>query len=360
MEDPYGVPGAYGDRMRMTRDYLPQGFQLTSSNSGQSYQILQTLGGGGFGVTYEAVRLADRARVAIKEFFPAGITARTSTFAVAVTGDEKILRKRLDSFFKEAEVLRTLRAIPSVVNIYDIFYANHTAYYAMEYINGSTMQHFIQQNGLLAPAVFGPRYRQLMRDIELLHSNGVIHRDISPDNIMIRNDGSFKLIDFGSAKEYDKAQNMTVNIKRGFSPIEQYTPSGQGRYTDVYSLAATMYYSFTGKLIPDVLSRDTAYSQLQIAAAAAGLGPAQIEALKKALSVKPADRFQTMQEFEQAFFDAPKNVAAVSGQVHQTEPEKTAQGSRFSAALALIKDEPVFPILAGALYVVAVLLQIFL
>ena len=360
MDDQFGVPGSYSDRTKLTRDFLPQGFQLTSSNSGQNYQILQVLGGGGFGVTYEAVRLADRARVAIKEFFPTGITARTPAFAVAVTGDEQILRKRLESFFKEAEVLRTLRAIPSVVNIYDIFYANHTAYYAMEYINGCTIQHFIQKNGLLAPTVFCPRYRQLMRDIELLHTNGVIHRDISPDNIMIRSDGSFKLIDFGSAKEYVKNQNMTVNIKRGFSPLEQYTPSGQGRYTDVYSLAATMYYSFTGKLIPDNLGRGTSYAELQAAASAVGLGQPQIEALKKALSVKPADRFQTMQEFEQAFFEVPKNPVTGSGLLRQTEAEKSTQESRFSTALALMKDDPVFPILGAALFAIAVLLQIFL
>lgn len=231
------------------RTTLPPNYQLVNSENGRSYQILSVLGSGGFGVTYEAVSPEGK-RVAIKEFFPIGITARNANYAITVIGDEQTAKERLQSFFKEATVLSSLQGLPSVVEIYEIFYANHTAYYVMEYIDGITMLHYLRKYGLMQPDAWNPRFRQLMEAIEILHNHNVIHRDISPDNIMIRNDGSFKLIDFGSARMFNGQQNLTINLKRNFAPLEQYSESGQGRYTDVYSLAATMYYAYTGKLVP--------------------------------------------------------------------------------------------------------------
>ena len=303
-----GYRGKPQDGGNKTRETLPNGFVLRNAASGYSYRIVRVLGNGGFGVTYEGIAVERNMRVAIKEFFPVGVTARNAAYAVTVTGDEATVRTRLMSFLKEAQVLQSLSGISSVVRIFDYFYANQTAYYIMEYIEGDTLLRFIEKNGVLDEGRYRSRFQQLMHDIELLHRQGVIHRDISPDNIMRTNDGRFKLIDFGSARDFTGNQNLTVNVKQNFAPIEQYSESGQGTYTDVYALAATMYYCFTGKLVPSPFSRTAATDGEMISAlTAARLNQQQIRALTRALTVKPKERFQTMYEFEQAYYQSSLN-----------------------------------------------------
>ena len=242
------------------------------------------LGMGNFGITYIGFDMLLEYRVAVKEFFPMGITARGADFNVLVTGDEDIMQSRLKSFSKEAKVLTSLKNIPSVVEIYDIFHANQTAYYVMEYIEGMTMLSFLKQFGLMRPEQTEAEFVRLMHSIDILHEHGIIHRDISPDNIMIQKDGSFKLIDFGSARSYAGAQNLTISLKENFAPLEQYSETGQGRYTDEYSLAATMFYAYTGKLIPLGQNTQKKEADLSMALMNAGLNMQQISVLKKGMT----------------------------------------------------------------------------
>ena len=191
------------------------------------------------------------------------------------------------------------------------------------------------------------------------HSMNILHRDISPDNFIVQNDGSFKLIDFGSARAYTGAQNLTINLKENFAPLEQYSETGQGRYTDVYSLAATMYYAYTGKLVP--IGRDTEQreSELTMAMLNAGLSMRQANALKKALSAKPINRYQSMQEFAEAYSPAsalPVTIFSPSRQVEQS----AGFSEKIAASLALMKKQPAYPVIAGALVIIALVLYLFL
>ena len=336
------------------RKTLPDGFILSNGANGCSYRIVRLLGNGGFGVTYEGLALKQNMRVAIKEFFPAGITARNENYTVTITGDEPTVRRRLMSFYKEAQVLQSLSGIPSVVKIYDYFYANQTAYYIMEYIEGSTLLRYIEKNGLLNETKYRSRFQQLMHDIELLHRNGVIHRDISPDNIMHTSDGRFKLIDFGSARDFTGNQNLTINVKKNFAPLEQYSETGQGTFTDVYALAATMYYCFTGKLVQSPFSRSAGTDAEMVSALmSAGLSPQQTQTLMKAMSVKPRERFQTMSEFEQAYYGIINPPA--SENIWDLFLKKTELPEKWAAAAAAVRSEPLLPILSGVFFAAAII-----
>ena len=353
------------------RRELSPGTVLLNPETGHRFMIRRTLGSGGFGITYEGISHENGAKIAVKEFFVAGLMARFSGCQVSVTGDADIVRSRLNSFLKEAHVLRSLKGIPSAVNIYEAFYANGTAYYVMEFIDGMTLQKLIERNGLLKLENTAAMFQQLMRNIGLLHEQGVIHRDISPDNIMITREGMFKLIDFGSARPFESEQNMTVSVKRNFAPLEQYSSGGQGPYTDVYSLAATMFYCFSGKLIPVAYRRRDKESEIWKDAAEAGLTKNQVEALSKALEVKPANRFQTMRDFEKAFFGMasaePVRDPASSG-IRQDSPANVKkrdengkkQRGRIRSAWETLLTKPEFLVLYGSFVAAATAIWILL
>ncbi len=348
----YYKPGS-GSNQNSLPYQLPKGYVLNNKDGSYRYQIVGVVGAGGFGITYEGLR-NDGKKVAVKELFPNQIVARASDFSVMVNGDKQAFQKTLQSFYKEAKVLAQLKGIPSVVEIYDYFYANNTAYYVMEYINGETMFHHMKKNGVIDAERYANAFRKLMEDLELLHAQGVIHRDISPDNIMITERGLFKLIDFGSARAYVQGQSLTINVKRNFAPIEQYTSGGQGKYTDVYALAATMYYAFTGKLLPNATSRINNEEYTPASYLGAKITEKQELALKKALAVRPQNRFQSMQEFRDAYFDIP---------VRSAPPAPAAQPSlsqKIQASWSMIKEQPTLAIIGGAFFLVAVALQILL
>ena len=342
--------------------FLPNGYRLLSPRTRQEYQIIRTLNNGGFGITYEGTATATGMRVAIKELFPAGVVMRNPDYTVADIGQEGVFEKMSSSFLKEANVLASLRDISSVVDIYDYFSANNTAYYVMEYISGSNLLDVIRRQGPLNVQEYQPRFRQLMRDIESFHNRGVIHRDISPDNIMLTSDGRFIMIDFGSARKYNSGQNLTINVKQNFAPIEQYNESGQGTFTDVYALAATMYYCYTGKAISSALSRLRRDDLLSPVMFGAKLNPAQEQALFKALAVRPENRFQTMQEFEDAYFQNEPGPNPQDLPIHDDRPAHIS-GSLQEAILKSwnnLIEEPVLPILSGAFLLAALIAQLFL
>lgn len=340
---------------------LPSGYRLSNQKSGRSYQLNRVLGQGGFGITYAGINLSNRMPVAIKEFFPRTVVNRAANHMVTVAGESASFQTMLNSFFKEAKVLYSLQGLSSVVKIYDYFYANNTAYYVMEYVTGETLQHYIGKHGLLNVVAWSQPYRKLMRDIDQLHKNGVIHRDISPDNIMICSDGSLKLIDFGSARAFENQVRLTVSLKREFAPIEQYGTKGQGAFTDVYSLAATMYYTFTGKLIPHAPERQNSDRLQPPSALGIKLGQKQEKALLKALAVNPDDRFQSMQEFEQAFFDTLSVSPASDSRTERKIPQPSGGfAEELKNSAGLLMQEPLLPAISGVLLLVALLMQLVL
>lgn len=225
------------------------------------YRIERVLGAGGFGITYLAEEVALGRNVTIKEYFPSDFAARTSTSDAAPRSQDctSDYRWGLERFIEEAQTLARF-SHPNIVRVYRYFKANNTAYMVLHFEEGQSLKAWLKGLGR-APrqkeldAIISP----LLDALELIHKQDFLHRDIAPDNIIIRKDGTPVLIDFGSARGEIAAHSKTVSalVKPGYSPYEQYaeTSRQQGPWTDIYALGATLYHAVTGKRPADSPSR---------------------------------------------------------------------------------------------------------
>lgn len=218
------------------------------------YYVGRLLGSGGFGITYLAYDDKTKKIRAIKEFFPREWVKRVDDhMRVKFLDSDKaeMYHRGLEVFVNEARVLGTMSTDPVIVNVSDFFRENNTAYIVMEYLQGMTLAEYMSKNGRLfdekqALAIL----KKIANPLHELHELGMLHRDISPDNVMLINNEIVKLIDFGAIRQYAgyDRKSMSVLVKPGFAPPEQYDNMGkQGPWTDVYALAATYYYLVTGK-----------------------------------------------------------------------------------------------------------------
>ena len=281
---------------------LPLGTMLRGSN-GAVYQLGAAKGQGGFGITYAAMDMMKGQRVAVKEYFPARCASRGRDFRVyPVAGQQQIFMGGMRSFLEEAMMLSAVCALESVVSVRDSFEANGTAYLVMEYVDGIPLHEVLQRNGPMKASELMPKLPQLLTDLETMHKARVIHRDISPDNIILMPDGKLKLLDFGSARSVQDGKSMTVMLKAGFSPVEQYQSKGQDAYTDVYALAATIYYCLTGVVPPSSVNRLDKDSLVGPNQHGAGLTPQQEQALLDGMIVQPKLRPQSIQAFAAKLF----------------------------------------------------------
>ena len=215
----------------------------------ERYYVGHALGYGGFGVTYAAFDTILQTRVAIKEYLPNEFATRMPGLAsVSIYEDEKQIqyKKGLDGFVNEARKLAKFSDHPGIVSVTDFFEENYTAYLVMEYIEGKTIKEYLlEKEGGRIP--FDEALSLMMPIMDTLcevHKSGMIHRDISPDNIIISNDGDVKLIDFGAARYAmtGKTKSLSVILKPGYAPEEQYRSNGeQGPWSDVYAVGATLY-----------------------------------------------------------------------------------------------------------------------
>lgn len=289
--------------MRMEENglYLAEGVILDNR-----YVIKEVLGAGGFGVTYKAYDNLNHFVCAIKEYLPRDVSIRENTLRVRPASDkwkDEFEHGRI-RFIEEADTLRKLSGYKSIVRITDYFDANNTSYFVMEYIDGVNLNKLRKTLGGQIP------YKEAMDIIfqvcdglERLHIKaGIFHRDISPENIMVSEDGQVKLVDFGNARNLSMQKGFSIVLKQGFAPIEQYSTSGiQGTYTDVYALAGTLYYILTGKMIPNAPERQqdgTDYVPLKNM----GIGvPDKVsDAVDAALRLNQYERTQTVGEFKTA------------------------------------------------------------
>ena len=281
---------------------LPVGTLLRGSD-GRTYRIGAARGQGGFGITYVAQDLADGRRVAVKEYYPSQCAMRNKVNQVLpMTGQDGAYGDGLSSFLDEAKMLSTVGALPSVVTVIDYFRANGTAYLIMEFVDGVPLHRVVNQQGKMAAATLLPKLNELLQDLETLHRAGVIHRDISPDNLILMPDGKLKLLDFGSARSVQNGKTMTVLLKAGFSPVEQYQSRGQGPWTDVYALAATIYYCLTGVIPPSAVDRLAEDELKRPSALGVALSPEQEEAILWGLVVQPKSRPAGMEVFRRRLF----------------------------------------------------------
>lgn len=264
------------------------------------YLLGTPIGIGGFGITYAAKNIETGSRLAVKEYFPQGIALRDTAYTVRVTeGYRQAFRHGLERFSMEARVLQTFTNVPGIVRVDDSFEWNGTGYIVMEYLPGRTLKKDAELIGGVYPF---PRASAVLRQtasaLVRVHEVGLLHRDISPDNIMVDEAGNAKLIDFGAARAYMQQQELTVMMKRGYAPIEQYSSTAaQGCYTDVYALGCTMYTILAGHKVPEAPARLEGAVTPVLSQLRSDLPDRFTAAIEKAIEVLPQNRFQTMHEF---------------------------------------------------------------
>ena len=227
----------------------------------ERYIIGKVIGYGGFGVTYIGWDAKLEQRVAIKEYMPSEFSTRMpgqSKISVFNGAKSEQFASGLNKFVDEAKKLSKFQKEDGIVRIFDCIAENETAYIIMEYLEGETLSERLKRVKTIPEDEAVNILMPVMKSLEVVHQEGIIHRDIAPDNIFLTNDGQVKLIDFGAARfaTTSHSRSLTVIIKPGYSAEEQYrSRSDQGPYTDVYSVAATLYKMITGETPPDALER---------------------------------------------------------------------------------------------------------
>ena len=273
------------------------------------YLIGKVLGEGGFGITYLAYDLQTDTPVAIKEYFPSGFAGRNSTtdhhLEVSQGKMHEYYEKGLRDFEKEARILARLQEIEGIVSVKSFFHENKTAYMVMEYIHGISLKEYVVKRGKpLSEKGCLFLMRPIMKALSQVHKEGIIHRDISPDNIIIQKRGKTVLLDFGSARQSlgEETKSLTVLLKHGYAPVEQYQSQGkQGPYTDVYALCATMYWMVSGqkpveaieRLVQDTLVplKERMYKGEKLA-----VSDGFSDIVAKGMAVKREERYQSVSE----------------------------------------------------------------
>lgn len=289
-------------------EYLPLGTELA-----QRYVIGKVLGQGNFGITYIGWDKALGVRIAIKEYFPRDMVRRDT---ICGNDNNVYLYKKeekaeydscINKFVNEAKCLARFNHVREIVSVLDFLHENNTAYIVMQYIDGVSVKEYVQKNGKMSAKRVLEMMRPTLTALGRVHDMNIIHRDISPDNIMIRKDGSLVLIDFGAAKvrNIDSNKMITLVLKKGFSPAEQYNVKSKfAEYTDIYSICASMYYMITGQIPPDATMR-ILEDDMPSLVSMEGLDipVKQSKAIMKGMSVYADTRWQTMEELYDALYN---------------------------------------------------------
>ncbi len=226
------------------------------------YLLGRLLGAGGFGVTYLAKDTKGGGKVAIKEYMPATFAVRTRDGKTIIPsgGDSKgLFAHGLEVFNREAKTLKLFAGANNIVQVMDAFDENGTSYFVMEFLDGITLGGLLRAaGGRLAVDTATEIVRLTATALTSVHAQGMLHRDVSPENIIITKQGQVKLIDFGATRYFvsEKSRSLSVVLKAGFAPPEQYSSKGnQGPWTDIYALCATFYNVITGNRLPDAPDR---------------------------------------------------------------------------------------------------------
>lgn len=286
------------------KDKYPMALPYGSVLDGR-YITGRILGQGGFGITYVAQDWKTKDIVAVKEYMPDTLAGRVGAITVSAYAGkrEENFEYGKQCFLDEAKTLAEFIGNPNVVRVHSYFEENGTAYFVMDYVKGSSFQEYIMQRGGRIPWKESEQILVPVMDaLAEIHEKGIIHRDVTPDNIFITEDQTVKLLDFGAARYSwgNQSQSLDIILKHGYAPREQYSRHGrQGPYTDIYALSACFYFSVTGRVPPDSIDRPEEYLQ---APSSMGINlPVHVEdAILKGLSVQAADRFQSMRAFKAA------------------------------------------------------------
>lgn len=286
----------------------------------ERYKIEEVIGAGGFGITYRAWDPLLQSYVAIKEYYPSGIATRSadsSKVCVPVGQEQWEYHRGRIRFLKEAQDVARFQSEPNIVSIYDYLEENDTAYMVMEYLHGCTLKQYIREHGgRLDTDHILHICLSVLDALAVVHKAGMIHRDISPENIFICEDLTVKLIDFGAAKQVylDGEQTMSVVLKPGYAPPEQYAKKDkQGPWTDIYALGATLYFAATGEKPEESFGRVLEDTIKPVCEVNPEIPRAMSQVIMRAMSVKIEDRYQTVEAMREA-------LLAGEGQNAQMEP----------------------------------------
>ncbi len=280
---------------------LPIGTRL------HDFEITGILGEGGFGIVYIAFDHSLQRSVAIKEYMPGVLAARASDHGIRVRAERhrETFDVGLKSFINEARFLAQFDH-PSLVKVYRFWEQNHTAYTAMQYYDGRTIKDIV--NG--SPHVVNEAWcrkilKQILDALEMLYTMRILHRDVSPDNIIVQESGDAVLLDFGSARQIigDRTRGLTVILKPGYAPVEQYAGDAsldQGAYTDIYALSAVIYFAICKEPPATSIARMVKDPMLPLAERGLeGYSHEFLAAIDKGLAVLASDRPQTIDAFRE-------------------------------------------------------------
>ena len=291
------------------------------------YTVEGVLGQGGFGITYLGMDELHKKKVAIKEFFPQGIVTRNieyeDTVTVTLVGEKENYDKGKERFLKEAQTMAMFSKDKGIVKALDFFEINNTAYIVMEYLEGVTLKQYLRENKRIAAEDLVELLVPLIEALDEIHSQGLIHRDISPDNIMVLPDGRIKLMDFGAARDYTEfgEKSLSIVLKPGYAPPEQYQTHGvQGPWTDIYALCATMYKCITGENPPDAIDRLVDDHLKKISTFGITVSPQIEEAIIKGMSVAAKDRYQNVGDFCEDLYGGYEENSEPEAEESQADP----------------------------------------
>ena len=307
------------------------GFYLPSYETKPHHLAVQTilkgryllgivLGEGGFGITYSAYDLKRDQRVAVKELFIAGVVSRQGERTVLVNtgkGMQRYYHECRNKFLQEAKVLQTLQDKSGVVDIYEYFQEKDSAYIVMEYLDGIDLRSFLKENGGRISYQSAYRFlRPIMKSMMEIHRSGIIHRDISPDNIRYLSNKKMKLMDFGSAKSTVNGvtDSVVVLFKPGYTPPEQYASGYMvGPWMDVYAMAATIYRCITGKTPKVSIERENDKDLESPRSLGADISPELEDVLYRGMALDPEKRYLDMRGFYEALKSASQDLVEESG-----------------------------------------------
>lgn len=315
---------------------LPEGTLLADR-----YRIGRVLGVGGFGITYEVWDTLNQSICAVKEYAPAALSYRMKDrTAIRINSSSSgVFQHGMQRFIQEAQMLKQLENVPEVVRVNECFQENQTAYFSMEYLDGTNLKSIVKNTG--SSIDFCDVTRLIVaigNSMDVIHkTTGILHRDISPENIYVLKDGSARLLDFGSARQAiaGAKQGFSVELKPGFAPIEQYSKNGkQGPHTDVYALACTYYYSLTGKMIPSAVDRLDGKEYEPLCRLNPEISTAVSAGVDHALEIDYRSRTQSMREFVDVISESlnkqlPKPVQKTSRVAFLEVIEGEGKGSRW-------------------------------
>lgn len=313
----------YDEKTPTPRHHLPAGTVLNNQ-----YLVGRALGQGGFGITYLGWDLNLETPVAIKEYFPSGYVHRDSTHSLEVVGNQQLNAQFLNGreyFLREAKSLARLADVPEIVHIRTYFQANGTAYIVMEYVRGIPLNQYVVNKGyrLSVPETLAI-LKPVMEALAKVHDENLIHRDISPDNIMLLPNGQVKLLDFGAARNSENAdpskelpRSTQAVAKHGFAPIEQYQSRGAlGPWTDVYALCATFFYCVAGSAPTAATDRMVYRNNMDWENLAPELTAKQVDALNRGMALLPKERTSSVRELYAQLFNQelplPKSASGMN------------------------------------------------